>query len=107
MPTLGLGTIVQLLPFQDSISGCPMLSPPVAMHIVALVHETPMRSPALGIGTIDQVVPFQVSIRVPSLEFPTAVQLVVLRHETPLRLPEGSLPPTLGLGTTDHVESAA
>jgi hypothetical protein len=64
---LGLGTIVQLLPFQDSISGCPTPSFPVAMQLVELVQETlpsELTAPTLGLGTIDHADPFQDSISV-------------------------------------------
>jgi hypothetical protein len=77
---------------------------PTAVHDVAEVHETPLRSllvAPLGFGVvwIVQLLPSQRSASVvpgaPVLEKPTAVQAAADVHETPLR--EAAVAP-LGLG---------
>ena len=117
MPTFGLVTIDQVVPFQCSTNVL-LVAPgwskvwPTALQFVVLGHDTlsrPLEVTPLGLGlaTIDQLVPFHRSTKVapadPSGEEPpTASQFVVLTHDTPLRSvsrePVGS-----GLVTTDHV----
>jgi hypothetical protein len=115
-PGLGLGTMVQVVPFQDSMSvlGRPVLVmyEPTAVQSLAETQETPMRSfmplrwgAALGLGTTVQVVPFQDSTRVfgavPASEsLPTAAQSLADTQETSLR-PLIDL--GLRLGTMDQV----
>jgi hypothetical protein len=124
-PGFGLVTIVQVEPFQRSMSvkvfepspepPAALKSVPTAKHVVALAHDTLARllslrtnggfSARFGLGVIVQVEPFHCSMRVwvaPWVKPPTAVQLVVFVHET-LARPLGSLP-WFGLGTIDHVE---
>jgi hypothetical protein len=110
---LGLGTIDQRVPFQDSMSVFSDLFPkpvaenPAAMQTFGETHETPLKplsARGLGLGTIDHRVPFQDSMSVSSCpllvtEYPAAVHAAAETHETPRR---SELGPGLGLGTTDH-----
>ena len=70
---LGLGTIAQTDPFQDSIRVCAwalaVVWPPTATHAEGLLHDTAARrcpkwASVLGLGTIDQADPFHDSINV-------------------------------------------
>ena len=115
-PGLGLGTMVQVVPFQDSMSvlGWPVLVmyDPTAVQLLAETQETPLRSfvswrwdAALGLGTTVQVVPFQDSTRVfdaipAPVSLPTAVQSLADTQETSLRL---LMDLGLRLGTMDQV----
>jgi len=118
--SLGVVSIDQLVPSQDSTSICwyeqadapHSVSAPTAMQLVALVHETLPSASLLeggeGVDITDQVVPSQDSIRglsvgeVPlTLAKPTATQSVVLTHDT---LPRSLPSPGLGLGTTDQTD---
>jgi hypothetical protein len=59
-PTGGVGTTVQVLPFQDSASAAP--DDPVAMQAVALTQDTATRVPlTLGMGMTVHAVPSQAS----------------------------------------------
>jgi len=62
-PTGGVGTTVQVLPFQDSASVAPVGPPnPVAMQAVALTQDTAIRVPlTLGMGMTVHDVPSQAS----------------------------------------------
>src|SRR5688572_16308421 len=72
VPGLGLGTIVQLVPFQCRIkvvwSGPPLVALPTAQTFEEEMASTPLRMlirfPVLGLGTMLQLVPFQCSINV-------------------------------------------
>ena len=78
VPLLGLGTIDQLVPFQDSISVWSRLLPlryePTAVQELDERQATPPRPlltvPMLGLGTIDQLVPSKDSIRVWEVPLP-------------------------------------
>ena len=70
---LGLGTIDQADPFQDSIRVCAWalapVRPPTATQAEGLLHDTALKAlskvdDVSGLGTIDQADPFQDSIRV-------------------------------------------
>jgi hypothetical protein len=78
-PTLGLGLITQVEPFQcsTSVRETPYCVKPTAKQFVALVHDTPESSTVkpgrvvpggfglgLGLGTMVQVVPSQRSLNV-------------------------------------------
>ena len=115
-PVLGLGTIVQLVPSQDSArvwsAGAELSKPPTAMHDVADVQETPVSqlnpAPAgFGVGSIAQVLPFQCSANVTSVPLPftyspTAKQETTDGHDTPLRTLDGA-PAGSATGGTVHV----
>ncbi|MFL5859704.1 MAG: hypothetical protein ACJ780_02850 [Solirubrobacteraceae bacterium] len=80
---LGIPWLDQILPFQRSTNGKPLLKDPAAMQAFADAHDTPFNPPAgLGIRCSDQVLPFQRSTNGPKL--PTAVQTVADVHDTPL-----------------------
>ena len=75
LPALGLATIVQVLPFQDSTNVRPLRwrQSPTALHEVADTHDTPFSWLSLvstlgivlfGLATIVQVLPFHDSIKV-------------------------------------------
>ena len=72
MPGIGLGTIDQLVPSQDSINGSfveALPEPPTAVQSMELMQETPLselpEAPVgLGLGTMDQAVPLYDSVRV-------------------------------------------
>jgi hypothetical protein len=84
---------------------------PTASQLVALVHDTPLRTAnvpldGFGLFTNAQPEPFQRSVNVlctePSKEFPTAKQLVVVGHETPLSV-DSVAPLAFGLVMIDQV----
>jgi len=94
---LGLGTTVQVLPSQCSVSVWkePYWEYPTAKQFLALEHETPDKTLGVipcvvrltfGLGVIDHVVPFHPSMSVrnapPDPEEPTAKHLVVVGHDT-------------------------
>src|SRR5439155_4897493 len=76
VPTLGLGTILQAVPFQCSTSVCPrntlqslpVQKPPTAQASLGVRASTLRRTlwnePALGLEMMLQVLPFQCSIKV-------------------------------------------
>src|SRR5439155_7763860 len=75
-PVLGLGTMLQLVPFQCSISvwRSPLLVPwyPTAQTSFVETAATPLRSPGVELGTTLQLVPSQCSTSVPTLlAYPT------------------------------------
>jgi hypothetical protein len=90
----GVATIVQLVPFQRSTNvrlTLELVKPPTAKQLVALVHDTAVRSlddapDGFGLATTVQLVPFQRSTNVrpkPALKKrPTAKQFVVLVQDT-------------------------
>jgi len=91
---VGLGTTVQLVPFQCSANVfevAPVAGWLTALQFVLLEHDTPMSSASAAIagpGTTFQLVPFQRSISVSranvwlEMKPPTAVQSVVVGHDT-------------------------
>ena len=106
---LGLGTIDQVEPFQDSTR---VPTPvPTAVHAVGLKHETAASKlfwvgDVSGLGTIDQVEPFHDSMSVwlkkLALKYsPTAMHFAGPVQATPART---SIPEALGLETIDHVD---
>src|SRR6266571_442019 len=91
VPTSGLLTTFQLVPFQCSVSVCPA-SDPTAQMSVAETTATPFRTlfdvPTLGLETTFQLVPFQCSINVwkaplELVEDPTAQTSVAETAATP------------------------
>src|SRR5262249_41345593 len=113
---LGLGTTLQLVPSQCSISVCVALlalgwKPPTAHTSVPETAVTPFSSlfcvPGLGLGTTLHVRPFQCSVRVcagpnpATVKLPTAQTSLLETAATPSRML--SAPPGLGLGTTLHL----
>jgi hypothetical protein len=100
LPEVGVGSMLQLVPSQCSVSvpsELPELSRavPTATQAVGDVHETPFSAPAaappgFGVGTIRHAVPSQSSARLPlglpkgkSVVPPTAMQLEDDLHDTP------------------------
>src|SRR5213082_225730 len=91
--TLGLGTCVQVLPFQRMVTDRPLASSPTAHALVAAVALTLSSSLlpcGLGLGTCFQAVPVQRSTRLwlpwPLLKSPTAQAFVLAgMASTPMR----------------------
>src|SRR5438034_8634296 len=90
--TLGLGTCVQVLPFQRSVTDRPLASSPTAHALVAEVALTLSSSLlpcGLGLGTCFHKVPFQCSMSVwkaaPLESSPTAQALLDESTATPKR----------------------
>ena len=111
-PGFGLETMLQLVPFQCSISVCSLplvLESPTAHTSVgetAATARSSLDAPlTLGLETTLQVVPFQCSISVcwpvPLLNCPTAQMSLVETAVTPFS--PLSCVPTLGLATTLQV----
>lgn len=90
---LGRGNNVQVLPFQSATTGDGPLSSsdPTAQHVVAELHETPLKTcPGWrGVGMTVQVWPFHDSAsgRPSAIEFsPTATHAVAEEQDTPSSL---------------------
>jgi hypothetical protein len=109
---LGLGTTLQEVPFQRSVSE-PEEPTPTAQTLFEALPSTPLNCPlSVGVFTIVQVLPFQraASGRINGCcgewsAWPTAHASVVLRASTPAN----RLSPfeALGVGTTDQVAASA
>src|SRR5216684_986236 len=103
VPTLGLLTTLQLVPFQCSISVCTALlmppEDPTAQMSLAATTATPLKlfevGSTLGLLTTFQLVPFQCSISVCPAPDPTAQISEAATTATAFKLLEEV--PTLGL----------
>jgi hypothetical protein len=78
---IGLVVSVQVVPFQDSITGSPSFVTATALHDVADAHDSEMTS-EVALETSVHVVPFHATARLPSASFPAARQKVVDGHDT-------------------------
>ena len=103
----GVAWMLHRVPFHRSARvlalGVQGLEAPVAMHVVADVHATPLKKPlpwgGLGVAWIDQRVPFHRSASGPAPDLPTAVHADAEVQNTPFRSPPWD---RLGVGWIRH-----
>jgi len=89
---LGVGWMVQVVPFHRSARTRPLAVPPTAVQAVREVHDTLFSAPppaGVGVGWIRQLVPFHRSARVTMVRdllvvAPTATQAECAMQATPL-----------------------
>ena len=106
---LGVGWMLQRVPFHRSARVVPSALPPTAVHADADVHDTPFKPPprgGLGVGWMVHLVPFHRSATArgtPAVVVlaPTAMQAEADVQATPSR-PLSAIPEELGVGRMRH-----